>query len=277
MSETHARSILQSVAAGAISPEEAAVLLDALPAEQRADDAVRPQDAETEVIDEADRTGTEPSEPDQVKTGWIDTEHPDTDRIDTDRVDTDPHDRQQIAPAAGAEDRPDRTASVRTQVSAELRGELIEIVCEPGTDVPAVDGPATADVGGDAGLGFTLRARLGSDAAVMLPSAIDLDLAANGADFSLTGIDGTVSAELNVGNVLIDGLFVDGLSRIKANAGDVQVRLQPGSDVEVISQSPATVHADGLEHTGRGRWTLGDGTAKFEIAGHLGSITVVAV
>ena len=224
------------------------MLLDALPAEQRADDEPRPEEAETQVIDEADRAeteviATEVTEPEVIK----------------------------------PEPRPDRTVSVRTPVSARVHGDQIDIVCAPATEVPAVDGPATADVDGDAGTGFTLQARLGSDAAVLLPSAIDLDLSAHGADFSLIGIDGTVSGDLHVGNVLIEGLFVDGISRIKANAGEVQLRLQAGSDVEVISQCPATVYAEGLEHTGRGRWSLGDGTAKFEITGNLGSITVTAL
>lgn len=172
---------------------------------------------------------------------------------------------------------PDARAGRRTQVSAGFRGQLITIECEPDTTVPYVDGPASVGVDGDAEQGFFIDGQLGNDAAIMLPAEIDLRLDVNGTDFTLTGIDGTIAAELNVANLSIEGRFADGQSRIEANAAGVELRLRPGSDVEVISRSAAMMHVEGLEHTGRGRWSLGAGTAKFEIGGHLGSITVSAL
>ncbi|GAB3919638.1 hypothetical protein GCM10027613_24090 [Microlunatus endophyticus] len=151
------------------------------------------------------------------------------------------------------------------------------MVCEPGTTVPHADGPAHVAVDGDRQSGFRLHGSLGDDSVIGLPAAVDLRLEANGTDFTLTGIDGTVRAELNVGDVAIDGRFSDGESRLEANAGNIDLRLQPGSDVEVIARTAAMINADGLEHTGRGRWSVGSGTGKFEITGNLGSITITAL
>lgn len=238
MSETHARSILESVAAGVISPAEAAVLLDALP----------------------DRGGPEAGTNDE------------TVELDSERFES-PAAGEPTRVMPGASDAP----PVRKRVFADLRGGPINIVCEPGTDVPHADGPAFFTGTADTELGYYIDAQLGDDSVIVVPSDIDLKIDARGADFSLSGIDGTVSAELNVGGILVEGRFVDGESRIEARAGDVELRLQPGSDVEVISNSPASIYVDGLEHTGRGRWSLGAGTAKFEIGGHLGSITISAL
>lgn len=228
MSESQARSILEAVAAGDISPSEASELLDA--------------------VSEDDRTEqTTPIEPGSERTIAFE----------------------------GSVGTP-MTAAHRAEVVAALHGGPITVSCESDTAVPYADGPASVKIEGDADAGYTVQGDLGDDSAILLPTAIDLRLEANGDDFELTGIDGTLTAQLNVGDIRIEGRFSEGESRIEANAGDIHLRLRPGSDVEVISRAPARIHAEGLEHTGRGRWTLGGGTAKIEIAGNLGSIMITA-
>jgi hypothetical protein len=248
MSQTHAKSILELVASGAISPSEAAVLLDALPTDAGPDESAR------EFSDDG-------AEPTTVLAGIQQSGIPQSDAEPT-RVIT---------------GEPTRVQPVRIPVEIGVHGGPIELICEPDTAVPYADGPARVTVDGDRQSGFRLDGSLGDESIIGLPAAIDLCIDANGTDFTLTGIDGTLRAQLNVGDVTIDGRFTDGESRIEANAGTIDLRLQPGSDVEVIARTAAMINADGLEHTGRGRWSLGSGTAKFEITGNLGSITITAL
>jgi hypothetical protein len=238
MSESQSRSILEAVAAGDISPSEASVLLD----------AVAPRDDEPEETQVIGSTGQAPADP--------------------------PSEEPEPTVAFAEHPTPADVAPIRVQVSAALHGGPIAIDCRPDADHPYADGPANVRVDGDATNGYTIEGNLGDDSVIVLPTDIDLRLEANGNNFTLTGIHGTVTAALNVGDVAIEGRLADGESRIEANAGAVELRLLPGSDVEIVNRAPAEMRADGLEHTGRGRWTMGAGAATCEITGNLGMITI---
>jgi len=149
----------------------------------------------------------------------------------------------------------------------------IDVVCDADVTEPYAEGPNTVTVERSEH-GFTVSGDVGDDSVVMLPSDLDLTISVNGDGFSLVGLVGTVSADLNCGDVTISGVFAKGDSRIHANTGDMNVTFLPGSDVEVFANAPSAMNADGLEHVGRGRWSVGAGTAKFNIDGRVGGINL---
>jgi hypothetical protein len=234
---------LEAVAAGAISPSEASVLLDAVAA---ADD----QSEQTRVVP-VDEEQTEPVEagPDQAEPAGA------------------------AATTAAAND----ATPARTPISATLNGGPILIECRPDIDRPYADGPASVRIDGDAATGYTVDGSVGDDSAIVLPADIDLRLEGNGSHCTLSGINGTLGAALNVGDIEIEGRLAAGESRIEANAGDLQLRLLSGSDVEIITTAPADIRTDGLQHIGRGRWAVGAGAATCEVSGNLGTITITAL
>jgi hypothetical protein len=171
-------------------------------------------------------------------------------------------------PAGAGGSRVDR----RGKVVVNLNGPgAIDVVCDANVTEPYAEGPNTVTVERTDN-GFTVSGDVGDDSVVMLPSDLDLTISVNGDGFSLAGLDGTVSADLNCGDATISGVFARGESRIHANAGEIDLTFMTGSDVEVIANTPSTLNADGLEHVGRGRWSLGAGTAKLNIDGNVADI-----
>jgi hypothetical protein len=242
MSETQVRSILQSVASGDLSPAEAATLLDALPADDQSKPDVFPAAPSPAAAAEPAVTPVPPG--------------------------SDETQEVRRSQEAGGE------SSERERVVADLNGRgSIDVVCAADVTEPYADGPNTVTVE-RADNGYTVSGDVGDDSVVMLPSKLDLTISANGDGFSLVGLVGTVSADLNVGDVSISGVFARGDSRIHANTGDIDVTFLTGSDVEVIANAPSSLSADGLEHVGRGRWSLGGGTAKLTIDGNVGGINL---
>jgi hypothetical protein len=258
MSESQVRSILQSVATGDLSPAEAATLLDAVSAADVAEPAADAAPAAA-ASPAAAATPAMPSTP------------------------STPADQPTPAPAipAGVDEtqavrRPGHPGggTGREQVAVTLNaGSDIDVVCAAEVTEPYAEGPNTVTVE-HTQEGYTLSGGVGDDSVVMLPTDLDLTIQANGVDFSLSGLVGTVSADLNCADVAISGVFAQGDSRIHANAGDIDLTFLAGSDVEVISNASSTLSADGLDHVGRGRWSLGEGTAKLRIDGNVGGINL---
>jgi hypothetical protein len=288
MSESQVRSILQSVAEGALSPAEAATLLDALPA----DDGARPEgvaapDAKPTpepatilqpepqpmpapapvATPAADPTASAVPVPPASPAPPAPADVPD---LPSPPRPPAPDDTQEFYRHAGTR----AGTKGREQLVVTLSGpSSIEVVCATEVTEPYAEGPNTVTVTREDN-GFTVSGDVGDDSVVMLPSDLDLTISANGAQFSLVGLVGTMSADLNVGDVTISGVFAQGDSRIHANTGEIDVTFLTGSDVEVIANAPSALNADGMEHVGRGRWSLGGGTAKLSIDGNVGAINL---
>jgi hypothetical protein len=252
MSESQVRSILQSVAVGDLSPAEAATLLDAVSADDQAEPAAAAVPA-APAAPAAPATPAVPATP-PAPPAPVAPAHPD--------------ETQEFRLPSGS------GTDGRGQVVVNLSGPgAIDVVCAADVTEPYADGPNTVTVEQD-GSGFTVSGEVGDDSVVMLPSDLDLTISAHGDGFSLVGLVGPISAELNCGDVTITGVFAKGESRIQANTGDIDLTFLTGSDVEVIANAPATLSADGLDHIGRGRWSLGEGTAKLQIDGRVGGINL---
>lgn len=261
MSESHVRSILQSVAAGDLTPAEAAALLDALPADDQAEPATAAAPAAVAVpagmpaVDAMPAAMPQPPFPPIAAPSVAPPGPAETQEF-----------RRPTGAAAGSNG-PDEVV-----VNLNGRGS-IDVVCAADVTEPYAEGPNTVTVE-RLDNGFTVSGDVGDDSVVMLPSDLDLTISVNGDGFSLSGLVGTLSADLNCGDVSISGVFARGDSRIHANTGDIDVTFLTGSDVEVIASAPSSLNADGLEHVGRGRWSLGAGTAKLNIDGNVGGISL---
>ena len=270
MSESQVRSILQSVATGDLTPAEAATLLDALSADEQAEPAAAAAPA-------AAATPAPAADPHVAPTPAV----PPVPPVDTGDVPPPPPPPPPVAPP-GADETQEVRRTATASTSTNERGEVvvnlngpgsIDVVCDGDVTEPYAEGPNTVTVE-RSDRGFTVSGDVGDDSVVMLPSELDLTISVNGDGFSLAGLAGTVSADLNCGDVTISGVFARGDSRIHANTGDIDLTFLTGSDVEVIANTPSTLNAAGLEHVGRGRWSLGAGTAKLNIDGNVGGINL---
>ena len=162
-------------------------------------------------------------------------------------------------------------AEVRIELNS---GSEIEIVGNAGALEPYVEGPHSVEVHESDGV-FEVEGRLGDDGLLVIPADVDLTVAANGGSLSLSGIRGSLDAELNVGDADIRAAFTRGQSRIDANVGDLHVVLHPDSNVRVQVLSATSIHvSDELVKIGRGVWTYGNGEAGLEISGHIARIVV---
>jgi len=249
---------LQSVATGDLTPAEASTLLDAL----SADDQAVPAAAAAPAAAAMPAPAAGPPVPPAAPVPPVPPAPP-------------------VAPP-GAEETQEVRRTATASTSTNGRGEVvvnlngpgtIDVVCAADVTEPYAEGPNTVTVERSDN-GFTVSGDVGDDSVVMLPSDLDLTISVNGDGFSLAGLVGTVSADLNCGDVTISGVFARGDSRIHANTGDIDLTFLTGSDVEVIANAPSTLNAAGLEHVGRGRWSLGAGTAKLNIDGNVGGINL---
>jgi hypothetical protein len=162
-----------------------------------------------------------------------------------------------------------------TEVHVELDSSAdIEIVGRPGALEPYLEGPHSVEVHENDGV-FEVRGRLGDDGLLVVPADADLTLQANGSAVSLTGIRGSLDAELNVGRADIRAAFTRGQSRIDANVGKLHIGLDPRSNVRIQVTSATSIRvSDDLVKTGRGAWTYGDGDAALEISGNISRVVV---
>jgi catechol 2,3-dioxygenase-like lactoylglutathione lyase family enzyme len=113
------------------------------------------------------------------------------------------------------------------------------------------------------------------DIDVEINPGLELDLQVNAADATIHDLNSPLNAHLNVGDVTVNGRFDHGETRLYCNAGDVNVTLEPGSDVRVRVSPHARwqVHTD-LVIADRGEWIQGNGTALLEIHGNFGDVNI---
>ncbi len=188
--------------------------------------------------------------------------------------------------AAAAEDAVSAAASSRDRYAARgdsafpaIRvslsgGGVTEVEGDPAARGVRLIGPHAAVID-DSGPDIVVVGDVGTEGLLVVPAAADLDLEINSAGAEVRGLQGTLHGVFNVGDLYVDGEFTRGESVIDANAGTVYVTLAPTSDVVVVVRAACSIDAgDGLEHTGRGEWTLGGGTASLEISGNLGTIVL---
>lgn len=117
--------------------------------------------------------------------------------------------------------------------------------------------------------------RLGDDSVLMIPADVDLTAELNGAEAAIRNIRGTLQAEVNAGTLRCEAALTRGTSTIDGNVGDLDLVLDPTSDVHITVR--AIAHLDvspRLRKVGRGEWEFGNGTATLEITGHPGSISI---
>ncbi|MGW5366380.1 hypothetical protein [Actinopolymorpha pittospori] len=255
------RSVLERVARGELSPEEAERELAALDPSQQANPSNPPSPA-AGMVDPVPAPPvpvpptppgppTAPATPAPWPTAAIPTYEP---------ADEDP-----TGSAAHA--------VLRVHVSLNAAG-TIEIAGEEDADEVRLEGPhrGTVDRDGD---NVHVEGQVGDDTLLVVPANAHLHLELNGGDALVRGVGGPLHAHLNVGDVRLEAKLTEGESRIDANAGNVTVVLSPDSDVRVTARCPAEYDIDQrLKKVGRGEWALGDGTARLEIDGNLAELAV---
>lgn len=166
---------------------------------------------------------------------------------------------------------PDGPAAVRARLDSSSE---MEIVGNGGALGPYLEGPHSVDVHESNGA-FEVEGRLGDDGLLVIPADVDLTLQANGSSLRLSGILGSLDAELNVGRADIRAAFTRGQSRIDANLGKLHIGLHPDSNVSIRVTSATSIRvSDDLVKTGRGMWTYGDGAAGLEISGNISRVVV---
>lgn len=259
MTSADPRDILTAVANGTLSPAEAATLLD----------RVRP----------ADGSPAPDAEPAPVSATWQDEREEETQAQPTtatsdeevEEVEGDEVEEARHVPTASPEANGAATRAVRVDLNG---GGPVEIECRADVEAPQAEGPADITIT-QTDTAISVEGEVGSDSLVTLPSCIDLALQVNAGDCAIHGLDGTLEAELNCGNVELSARMVEGRSRIRANAGNIEVTLTPDSDLTLLIKTPATIDVDdSFTHSGRGVWTRGSGAAELTIAGHTGNVSV---
>jgi hypothetical protein len=233
------REVLERLAQGKLSPEEAEHHLAALDAQQP------PARVAEEQADEAANPDTVPL---------------------YESVDSDGSDEAADSVPAGT--------TAGTVVAKLSGGGLIEVAGDESASEVGIEGPhecsvhATGDV-------VEVSGNVGDDTLLVYPAAAHLDVVANGSEAVVRGVRGTLRALFNVGEARVEGVLSDGDSAIVANVGVLDVAFQPDSDVLVTVRCVAHVDAGaGLRKVGRGEWSVGAGSGRLEISGHPGTISL---
>jgi hypothetical protein len=161
------------------------------------------------------------------------------------------------------------------RIRAELSGGgLIEVIGDDSLDAAKTVGPFSGDMRED-GDEVVISGSLGDQGAVLVNPDLELEVTINAADGRISGVRAPLRATFNTGDAAVAGRFDHGHSRLYCNVGSVHLTLTAGSDVTVAVVTPGQVRADpSLVNTGRGEWTLGSGTARLEIDGHLGQVII---
>lgn len=102
-----------------------------------------------------------------------------------------------------------------------------------------------------------------------------LEVRMNCAEGAVHAISGPIIGKFNVGDLDISGRFANQDSYLKANCGDINLTLLPGSDVRIKVQPHRhwTVKTD-LPSSTRGEWVLGEGSATIHIDGTFSTLRV---
>ncbi len=120
-----------------------------------------------------------------------------------------------------------------------------------------------------------VNCRLGDDSVLMIPADVDLTAELNGAEAAIRNLRGTLQAEVNAGTFRCEAALTRGESAIKANVGDLDLVLDPTSDVHITVKAIAGLDVSPrLRKVGRGEWEFGNGTSTLEITGNSGSISI---
>jgi hypothetical protein len=170
---------------------------------------------------------------------------------------------------------PAHDSDVPTEVHVELDSSSeIEIAGKTGALEPYLEGPHSVEVHESDG-GFEVHGRLGDDGLLVVPADADLTVQANGGSLKLSGIRGSLDADLNVGRADIRCAFTRGESRIDANVGKLHVGLDLSSNVTIQVTSATSIRvSDDLVKTGRGMWTYGNGDARLQISGNISRVVL---
>jgi hypothetical protein len=160
-------------------------------------------------------------------------------------------------------------------VRAKLSGAgCLEVVGDEAATEVRVEGPHSCALNVNDSV-TNVSGLVGDDGLLVVPANADLDIEVNSGEARLVGLRGVLRTRLNVGDAVVECALTRGHSTIDANAGDLRIVLAPESDVRVAVRCAADVRVDpGLHKVGRGEWTLGEGTARLEITGHLGSVAI---
>ncbi|MGW0231582.1 hypothetical protein ACWDWO_25025 [Actinopolymorpha singaporensis] len=178
-------------------------------------------------------------------------------------------------PAAPATVEQSTTEPSTLTVHASLNAAgTIEVACDGEADDVWFEGPYRGSIERD-GDNVHVEGQVGDDTLLVVPANAQLHLELNGGDALVRGLRGSFHGDFNVGDVRLEAELTEGESHLDANAGNVTVVLSPDSDVRVVVRCPAEYGMDDrLTKAGRGEYVLGEGTALLEIDGNLAEVSV---
>lgn len=173
-----------------------------------------------------------------------------------------------------AETTADTTAGTRLNAAVQVNcGGEVQVAFDP--SVPPGQIRSSHGIWSVADRGYVTINGADEGINVQVHPDLELDLQINAAGARIRDVNGSLNAHLNVGDVNVNGRFDRGESRLYCNAGDVNVTLDPGSDVRLrVSPHVRWQVGTDLTTTGLGEWVMGDGNALLEIHGSFGGVNV---
>jgi hypothetical protein len=126
------------------------------------------------------------------------------------------------------------------------------------------------------GLGLTVELSAGSLSVLGMHGPVGADLAAGSARFE--SVTGPLDISTRAGSVRVQGRLAEGSSRIRCDAGSVSVRLDPGSSVRVrahVDLGRVRFHGPGGDSSGTGEVVVGGGGALLEIDATMASVDIM--
>lgn len=260
--EEERRSILEDVAAGRLSPGEAAARLEQLGRRVAGDG---------EGEDPASESRGDPS-----------------DAIRRVRV---------VSPFGAVKvvgDRAVAEAVVDGPHQLRREGEVLVVTCDPVGQVGAEEW-VTGTFRFSARWQQSVGSRLWPLVVVRVNPNLPLELEARAGSVSVSGVHGPVRCEVTAGSAHLEGVegpldcrvhagslsaeatLTRGESSVVCEAGAVRLRLRRGSDVRVrVNANLSRTDVRELRSTGPGEYTLGAGTGRLEVSANLGTVTVEA-
>lgn len=120
-----------------------------------------------------------------------------------------------------------------------------------------------------------VECQLGDEAVLMIPADVELTTDLNGGEAAIRDFRGTLQAEVNAGSFRCEAALTRGASTINANVGQLDLILDPTSNVHITVKAIAGLDVSPrLRKVGRGEWEFGDGSSTLEISGHSGAISI---
>ncbi|MBM7783692.1 hypothetical protein [Tenggerimyces flavus] len=168
-----------------------------------------------------------------------------------------------------------RESSGLRKVRAHVHGSsMLEIVGVDDIEEIHAYGPSELTTR-NAGDVIEVNCQLGDEAVLMIPSDVELTTDLHGGEAAIRNLRGTLQAEVNAGSFRCEAALTHGASTIKANVGELDLVLDPTSDVHITVRSIAQLDVSPrLRKVGRGEWEFGNGSSTLEITGHTGSISI---